>query len=279
MAFLRVQHYRIRLLQNTWMSPELDDMLEVYSDVALDPAITNLVNTYVNETGGYHDWRKVTYMMKVWTTPPYKRVKWFVISHDSAYIHLENLYDWLSTRNSSIPQVIGDVQCREDGLQYPSWRGSIVISRGVLDSIDWDQWYATERSHLRKSKYAYDVIIGQYCRAKGVLLLDHPGFFAAPYSSSSSLLPRFSDFFADPKGWPLPFLPITSDQSDNLDFLTDLHQKLAPIRNKEAASVPSYNPPQCTCTPHIASICWPEDTKLDESVCRYPNTNAACLAI
>jgi hypothetical protein len=194
-----------------------------------------------------------------WSTTPYKSVKWFVISHDSSYLHLQNLYDSLSTRNASEPQIIGNVQCSPTGVQYPSWRASIVLSRGVFDTIVWDTFYAVERSPLRKSKYSYDVILGQYAKAMGIPVYDHPGFLGASYTSTSSLLAKYADLHKhNARGWTFPFRPISSDQTDDREFFEELHAQLNPIVAKDGEEALIYDPSPCSCKPHTQSRCWPK---------------------
>lgn len=254
-------------------------MVEVYSDTNRDPTIPNLVNAVWNSSTGYHIWQKTVHMMKVWSTTPYKSVKWFVISHDSSYLHLQNLYDSLSTRNASEPQIIGNVQCSPTGVQYPSWRASIVLSRGVFDTIVWDTFYAVERSPLRKSKYSYDVILGQYAKAMGIPVYDHPGFLGASYTSTSSLLAKYADLHKhNARGWTFPFRPISSDQTDDREFFEELHAQLNPIVAKDGEEALIYDPSPCSCKPHTQSRCWPK-SEIDVNICRHTNANLECIGV
>lgn len=252
-----------------------EKLVEVYSNISVDSSIPTLINTYLSQQGGYYDWRRATFMLKVWSTPPYKDVKWFVISHDAAYLHLENLYMWLSTRNESVPQVIGSVMCRADGLQYVNWRGTFVLSRGVLDHIDWDEYYAVERTFIRKADYSAEEIFGHYFQTMQIPLIHHPGFFAAPFSASSTLLEQFSQLKSDPNGWPLPYYPISSDQTDHLNFMVDLHQVLSTVSSHSTISNP-YEPPQCHCKPSTSGVCHSLDDVELQPKCNLPNTDADC---
>jgi len=255
-------------------------MIEVYSDVVRDEKIPNLVHTLWNKSDEYSTWMKITHMMKVWGTPPYKSVDWFVITHDTAYLNLDNLFDYVVHLDASEPMVIGEVQCREDGLQYPDWKASIVFSRGFMDSMVWDYWYAPERSGLRRSRYNSNVFWGEYINSMkefgvSVKLVNHPGMLSSAYSEGSDLLAAFTSHVGEQ--WPYPFRPISSDQAEGMGFMPELDDKIKNLPT-EVSTTKIYDIPTCNCKEGLSSRCLPDaQAEVKDISCVHSAAQLKCL--
>ena len=203
------------------------------------------------------EWYKVQFMLKIWSLPQYKNVKWFVIAHDASYLNLANLWSHVSTLNHSIPQMIGDVYCTGDGTQYINGKGGIILSRAIIDKIDWYVFNWPLRAPIRRSDYKYDQFLGHYALRKNIPIIAHRGMIASDYSPTSELYKHFSQYSTSADNveeWPYPVRPISSDQTQNLNFMPTLHQaisSLAPTASKPIQE--SHN--TCKCKSGIEGKC------------------------
>lgn len=196
----------------------------------MDSGISGLVDAKAGPEDAAAHWHKLHYMMKIWALPQYRNVKWFVIGHDSTYLNLANLWGYVANLNHSKPMMIGDVYCNTDGLQYVNGKAGIILSRAVLDTIDWYVLGWPLRSPYRRADYRYDQFLGQYALRKGIAVIPHRGMLSSDYSSQSELyqhLKQYSATSTEPStadSWPYPIRPISSDQTQNFNFMTNLHQ-------------------------------------------------------
>lgn len=171
-------------------------------------------------------------MLNIWSSPQYRNVKWFVIGHESTYLNLANLWGFVSTMNHTEPMLIGDVYCTTDGLQYVNGKGGIIMSRAVLDTIDWYSFAWPLRTPHRRSDYRFDEFLGQYAARKAIRIYPHRGMLSSDYSSQSELYQHYKQYSATgaekatADAWPYPVRPISSDQTQNFKFMPNLHQTI-----------------------------------------------------
>lgn len=263
------------------MTEHLGQALEVYSDSSGYPGIPNLVETGTGPDDEAAKWLKMSYMFKIWATPPYRKVKWFVIAHEAIYLNIANLWQYLNTLDHTKPMIIGDLHCTEDGTKYADGRAGIIVSLGALRDLDWFIFNAPLRTIVRRSDHQYDAAFGQYAARKSVPLFSHPGMLSSSYSENSDLYRHFNAFTdtADThRTWKYPIRPITSDQTQEIEFLPTLHNAMSSIaydiKSTPQASEIGFN---CSCQSGRAGKC--VINKPEAAECTESQPTLACLAL
>jgi hypothetical protein len=272
----RDQHHRISSLEATWATPaRRERMVEIYTDDPVDYAVTNPVATRCGSDDNYGRWCKFTHMLKVWTTPRYRNVKWFVVVLDTSYLHLENLYEFVSTLNSSKPQLIGDINCDAIGVKYASGKAGFIFSKGVRDTMQFDIWYQPTRISLRKNRYEYDKMWSKYAHATEATLIKHSGMISYAYTASSDLLDNYNKWVDHP--WPFPFRPISSNQEDDMEYLPELHKRLHLLKNPDAEILFPIST-SCNCKRGFESRCLADASLTENQIsCQYSRAELKCL--
>lgn len=223
------------MLQETWWRSGLENVVEVYSNVSVDPRVPSLVDAKAGPEDAAALWHRVHFMAKIWSLPQYRNVKWFVIAHDASYLNLENMWGYLATQNHSKPMLIGDVHCTTEGVQYVNGKGAIILSRAVIDTIDWYVFSWPLRSPYRRGDYQYDQFLGQYAMRRAIPVVAHRGMLASHYGPQSELYKHFAQYSATGAdkslsgAWPYPIRPISSDQTEGFNFMPTLHGAISSL--------------------------------------------------
>lgn len=261
--------------------------LEVYSDSSGHPGVPNLVEANTGPDDQAAKWLKLAYMLKTWSSPAYKNVKWFVVGHDAIYLNTENLLRYLERKNHKKAVIIGDIHCSEEGVEYPSGASAIVFSRAVLEEIDWFVFQEPLRTTVRRSDFQYDFFIGQYAKRRGVILVPHPGMLASTISEETPLFSYLRSFSSQQEAtddtkddqtthssWKHAVRLISSDQTEDVKFSQKLHQTMSGISYGTDITEKLFT---CTCPSNSAGKC--QINAPEAQSCVESEPTLACLAI
>jgi hypothetical protein len=142
------------------------------------------------------------YLRRWMELPELKEKKWFFRVMDDTYIHMANLYDYVSKLDHRVPYVhyppsnpqtphhrlitlllfkysmaIGDRWCHSGGWTYPSGGPGILFSRGFIEKFDLDRW---EKTPSKWNSGDDDVSWGGYIKDSGIILTHHHGISQTP---------------------------------------------------------------------------------------------------
>jgi hypothetical protein len=183
-------------------------------------------------------------MISFFQQPENRHYKWVMRLMDDTYLHIENLAELVGRYNESLPIVIGEKYCHPS-FSYPTGGPGFVISRGLIDSFDFQNWQTlTSRHNIKESLYD-DLVWGQQLIHMKALLMHHHGFSQL---SASKANPMFN-YLISRETWNLPFRPIAYHQGPNkfdiMPHLEDILHRL-PYDNLDSRMIGA---PDCQCWP------------------------------
>jgi len=269
-------HNRLQHQRASWWYDDRLNMVEVYSDVEHDESVPNLVFSHCDSSYHYGLWCKNKHLLQMWGSPRYRKYKWFIRANDDSYYHLENIYDFLSKLDHRKPLVIGEKYCYNvPSMAYPSGGAGIILSRGFVDSINWDVWDNPLKRKTPIRLYFEDVLWGRYLQeAGGVEFIQHHGI------SQSAMLPTTeqSKLFLQYRNlpWPFPFRPLAYHQAGKWSNMVNTHRMLHSIDYYPQAPI-TFQLPPCQCRANFHSRCYWDAGKTSRISCRWNSLLKICL--
>lgn len=263
----------------SWWTEERRSLVHVFSD-SIKPesaSIPNTIDTGCNNTYYFGIWCKNSAMIQYWKTEEkFKDVQWFVRVMDDTYLHLENLHHLVNQYNPKDKILLGDMYCVEENYTYPSGGPGFIISRGLLDDWNWDDWMAPLIALDHDGdKFADDVLWGEYLVRRNISITNHMGITQSPYDYGSQLMQYMLTFSAETP-WALPFRPVAIHQQKRVDKMVELDRILHFIPYHIEAS-PLMVLPECTCRPLSHQKCSWNHALVDAEVCRWASQSLLCF--
>jgi hypothetical protein len=252
-------------------------MVEVYTDVEYDANVTNLVFSHCDSSYHYGLWCKNKHMLRMWQSPRYKDVKWFVRANDDSYYHLENMHNFLSTLDHTKSIVIGEKFCADNPpCTYPSGGPGIIVSRGFVETMDWEKWDIPLKKNLKIGRYFEDVLWGRYMNdTGGIEFIQYHGVSQDALTPNSYFMKILMEYRGKP--WPFPFRPIAYHQTGKFTTMVALHRKLHSLDYYPQAEV-TFQLPVCGCRYNFHSRCmWDLKKKGNKLPCRWTSLGKECM--
>ena len=214
-------------------------------------------------------------MMVTFQQPEFMHYKWVLRVMDDTWVHMENLWDMLSTLDSSKPMVIGEQYCHPN-FMYPTGGPGFVISRALINSFDFGRWHQITRRRSAQSVFD-DLVWGQYLQVTNTPLIHHHGFSQLSASLDNSMF----NYIISRTKWSLPFRPIAYHQGPHkfhvMPHLEDALHRL-PYEDLDKKMMKA---PECRCWPMLANDhevrCTPKESIRRYSACGNGLKSIACL--
>lgn len=269
-------HNRLFYQRASWWYDDRLDMVEVYSDVEKDPTIPNLVYSHCDSSYHYGLWCKNKHLLQMWGSPRYRKYKWFIRANDDSYYHLENIYEFVSQLDHTKPIIIGEKYCyNSPSIAYPSGGAGIILSRGFVDSMNWDIWDNPLKRKTPIRMYFEDVLWGRYLEeVGGVQFIQHHGISQSAMLPTTEQSKLFLQYRNHP--WPFPFRPLAYHQAGKWSNMVSLHKMLHSIDYFPQAKH-TFQLPACQCRANFHSRCYWDTAKTSRLSCRWNSLLKICL--
>lgn len=273
----RGMHHRIKYQRDTWWTDERKDMVEVHTDVSMDEKVPNVFNTQCDSTYWFGLWCKNQAMFRLWQTPRYREVKWFIRANDDSLYHLENAWEYLSTLDHTKQLVIGDKYCANypADVAYPAGGCGFVVSQGFIRGLNWAVWDSPLITNLPVYRYYEDVLIGTYLKLMGdnVTIIHYPGIAQQALESWSGHAYYMKTWLGKP--WPFDWKPIAYHQSGVWARMIDAFLILYQNDYYPVANI-TFEIPECKCLPRLHSRClWNTAKRIND--CNFMALPQKCL--
>jgi hypothetical protein len=242
-------HPKLNAALHTWITPERQSMIEVFSDSSDRSSLVRNVkvtNTGCENTYTLGLWCKNMMMFRSWKYDArYKDVQWFFRAMDDTWVHLENLLDLSSKYDPSVPMLIGEKVCYWTGTEYPDGGPGFLMSRGFIEKYSESLFNSTLDTH--EGETLDDIMFGQFLSSMHIKVTHHPGITHAslePYPDSTY------NYYLAQKGkpWPLTHRPVASHQGTfrGMDFMPRLNYEMHQIDFNNLHPNP-VTVPDCNC--------------------------------
>ena len=271
-------HKRMAFQRASWWYDDRLAMAEVYSDIERDPSIQNLVYTHCDSSYHYGLWCKNKHMLLMWQSPRYRKYKWFIRANDDSYYHLENIYDMVSKLDHTKSIVIGAKYCwHRPDLGYPGGGSGFIVSRGFVDSMDWNVWENPVKSKLPLYLFFEDVLWGRYMKETNkTQFIQSYGIAQGGIHLRAENLHLYLQYHEKP--WPFPFRPMAYHVAGQWHTMVTLHKLFHSVDYYPPAKY-TFDLPPCVCKPGYHSACvWDvERLKKPNPPCKWNAPLNQCL--